>query len=148
MTVDKIASGPVVKKAKRAIVLMPQSVLVGDVWCGVVVPLRMDASTNQRLHWRVLAKKVATQRTAVRKALAQLEGQEFHLPIVVEMTRIAPNALDDDNNVTAMKAVRDEVAVFLKLKSDRVPGVAWKCWQQKAKPRTYGLEIRIYGALP
>ena len=65
------------------------------------------------------------------------------LPCVVTLTRIAPRALDCDNNQISMKAVRDGVADRLGV-DDRDPRVTWRYGQEKPdQPRTYAVRITI-----
>jgi hypothetical protein len=60
----------------------------------------------------------------------------------VELTRIAPRALDDDNLRGALKAVRDGVADVLGI-DDRDPRVVWDYEQAHGAPREYGVKIVI-----
>jgi hypothetical protein len=61
----------------------------------------------------------------------------------VLLTRVAPRPLDDDGNVTSLKAVRDGVADALGLKSDRHPRVSWWYAQAKGAPKTYAVRIEV-----
>ena len=62
-------------------------------------------------------------------------------PLDVTLERIAPSdGLDDDNLRPALKAVRDGVADFLGLKSDRDPRVAWHYHQSRG---AYAVRITI-----
>lgn len=56
---------------------------------------------------------------------------------------MAPRELDDDGNVTSLKAVRDGVADALGMKSDRDPRVTWRYAQRKGAVREYAVEIKI-----
>jgi hypothetical protein len=75
-------------------------------------PLRTVAGLNAREHWRARARRVKAEREAAAWALHGASRPP--LPLLVRLWRIAPsNGLDDDNLAGALKAVRDEVAVFL-----------------------------------
>lgn len=104
---------------------------------------------NLHVRWQTKAGHVKRIRSQV--ALAWLvsnhkERTELGLVLwhqdsfVVTMTRVAPRELDDDNNISALKPVRDQIAKCLGLASDRDKRVTWVCAQRKGKP---ALEITI-----
>ena len=83
----------------------------------VVVPLVTVSEANQREHWSVRARRVKSQRQVVGWALAP---HSEHLPairagavIVVDLVRVSPRKLDDDNLRGALKAVRDACAEWI-----------------------------------
>ena len=96
-------------------------------------------------HWR---KKSRVSKDE--KAMASLMVQQMYgadpLPdkAVVTMIRIAPRALDDDNNVGGMKHIRDGLASALGFKDDAVSsGVTFVCGQARGKAKEYALLVQI-----
>ncbi len=71
-----------------------------------------------------------------------LRAARLELPVRVTITRVAPRALDDDNNQGALKSVRDGIADALGV-DDRTSLVEWVYRQRRGKPREYGVEIQI-----
>jgi hypothetical protein len=116
------------------------------------IPIKVVPGDNERdAHWRGRAERVASNRDATamcwRDAKNRGIGLIPELPIVVTMTRIAPSRLDGDDNLNAsMKAVRDQIAAELKLKSDRVPGVEWRYSQHRRGVRDYAVHVRVESA--
>jgi hypothetical protein len=122
------------------------------------VPLRLVSENNLRQHWAVKAKRVTTQREMVRRVwLDRFADRAADVPdvavgLTVTICRIAPRALDDDNNVASGKAVRDELAWQLglpvknekkRIADDRDPRVAWAYGQRRGVPKEYAVEITI-----
>ena len=119
----------------------------------IVLPIRAVNTSNSREHWATIAKRAAAHRQGATLAVAprwrtygfSVAGQQQLLDagLVVTLTRIAPQALDDDGAVTSMKACRDGVADALGLKSDRDPRVTWAYAQERGKPKEYAVEILV-----
>lgn len=122
----------------------------------VSVPIRIDSSLslNGRLHWAQRKRKTDAVRMSVRCCfgyerlleLAQLRPTwEAGSPtgysglLRVTLTRQAPRLMDDDNSVSALKAVRDEVALLLRL-DDGDERLRWVYAQRKGP---WGVEIVI-----
>jgi hypothetical protein len=102
----------------------------------VEVPLRL-ASVNVRRaweHWAARARRVRRERAAVRAALGGHVPPG--LPVVVRLTRIGWNALDDDNLRPAFKSTRDELASWLGV-DDRSPLVRWEYAQETTRQRRF-----------
>ena len=80
--------------------------------CPIELPLRTSSGLNAREHFMARARRARTEREAVNW---MLQGRpKPGLPCVVTLTRIAPSAgLDDDNLAGSLKAVRDQVALWL-----------------------------------
>jgi hypothetical protein len=77
----------------------------------VIVVYTRTKGPNSREHWRVKAKRVASERNSTSYAL--MGEQKPPIPCSVRLTRVGPGMLDDDNLVGAMKGVRDEIAKWL-----------------------------------
>ena len=121
----------------------------------VSLPMKIVSAANKREHWSAKAKRVKAERAAVTPAVRSALGvmaalrtavgspqRISYLPAVVTLTRIAPRPLDDDNNVSGMKAIRDGVADALGI-DDADPRVTWRYAQAKGKPKEYALTIQI-----
>lgn len=114
----------------------------------VTLPIKTVNTSNVREHWAARAKRAKAHRGAaamfVRRQWPPMGPESLlDLGFVVTMTRVAPRELDDDGNVTSLKAVRDGVADALGLKSDRDPRVTWEYAQAKGKVREYAVVIEI-----
>lgn len=78
----------------------------------IVVPIRTVPGLNAREHFAVRAKRVRKEREATAWMLGTIKRPS--VPCTVLMTRVAPSAgVDDDNLAGALKGVRDEVAKWL-----------------------------------
>lgn len=109
----------------------------------VRVPQLVTASPNgPHQHWSVKNRRVKRDREAVALMLTQV-AKRPELPLVVTFVREAPRELDDDNCVASFKAVRDSVAQWLNLPSDRDPRVTWRYAQQKTPRKRAGTLIRF-----
>ena len=101
------------------------------------IPLRTGRGLNAREHHQVRAKRVRAERKAV---AWMLRGTPPPAPLIVTMTRIAPSAgLDDDNLISSCKAIRDEIAKWLGV-DDKHPSVKYVC-QQRRGPWAVGIQI-------
>ncbi len=110
----------------------------------LTLPIRLVSEANAHEHWRNRQKRAKAQRTS---AWAHVRSQLAYpnvvaLPAVVEITRIAPRALDSDNAVGSAKHIRDGIAEALGL-DDRDPRVTWVVHQERGAPRYYGVRIEI-----
>lgn len=101
------------------------------------LPIRIESVANLREHWTVKHKRNQAHRKA---AIVIPKG--LPLPAIVYMTRIAPRALDDDNLVSAFKALRDGIAARFGL-PDNHPDLTWHCAQRRGTPREYAAEVVI-----
>ena len=105
----------------------------------IELPIATVSEANRRDHWATKARRVKAQRN-VAWALCPV----YPVPCVVTMTRVAPRALDDDNNVSSMKAVRDSIAKRLGV-DDRSPLVEWRYAQAKGRPAAVLVEFAEKG---
>lgn len=101
--------------------------------------------------WRTVWARKKSQRTEIAWALklqARHHGAAPKPPAVVNLTRIGPRVLDGDNLQRALKAIRDEVALFLGV-DDASPLVEWKYAQVQWKDSGlsgashYAVQIKI-----
>lgn len=86
------------------------------------VPVRIDSalSLNGRLHWAKRKRRTDGVRLAVRCCFGREHFRDLaalrpapKVTALVTLTRCAPRLMDDDNSVSALKSVRDEVAARL-----------------------------------
>lgn len=76
------------------------------------VEMRTVSGMNAREHWRARHRRVQDERMMVKCAL--LGKPKPSIPCSVRLTRVAPSAgLDDDNLASALKPTRDQVAHWL-----------------------------------
>lgn len=116
------------------------------------VPVRIESEMNKRGHWRGLWSRGKKQKEAVywafREAVRQT-GTIFVLhvvkrPIVVTLTRIAPRPITDehDNLRSGFKATVDMIAELICC-DDGDKDVTWLYAQEKGKPKSYSIRVRI-----
>jgi hypothetical protein len=105
------------------------------------IPIKIESTPNQRVHWRVRATTNATHRAAAYFACKQAKVKRV-FPCVVTLRRIAPRELDDDNLAGGFKSTRDGIADWLGI-NDRDKRVQWRYEQRKGKPHEYAAEVEI-----
>lgn len=101
------------------------------------VPIRLPSLSNERLHWRRMARIKRDQKYAVGLLLST--QRKIAPPLTVTITRVGPRRLDDDNLEAACKYVRDEVARWVGL-DDGSPLYEWRYNQ---RPGQYEVVVRI-----
>ncbi|HLD90195.1 MAG TPA: hypothetical protein VI911_04145 [Patescibacteria group bacterium] len=108
------------------------------------LPLRVSSRTNARQHWSVRARRTKAERALTALHLAPLRHQRPDMDdgVTVELVRVAPRALDDDNVREALKAVRDEVAHWLGC-DDADPRVTWTYHQRAEGVRVYAVDVTV-----
>ena len=109
----------------------------------VELPLRIESTPNQRLHWAAKAKKTKAHREAVDWALRGIKPPAA--PARITLTRIAPRVLDSDNLAAGFKAARDSVAQWLGI-DDGSPLLIWSYAQERGAPKAYGVRIGVEAA--
>lgn len=110
------------------------------------VPVRIDSSLslNGRLHWAVRKRKTDAVKRAVMLTARTTRAATPRLPAVVTLARISPRRMDDDNSVSALKGVRDTVALLLGI-DDGDPRVSWR-YAQETGP--WGVRVAIEEVTP
>ena len=108
----------------------------------VLFPLRTGNGLNSREHWRVRAKRVQAERWATKVACGGHAPPAG--PVVVNLWRQSPSArgLDSDNLQGALKAIRDEVATWLK-RDDADPSIIWSYHQAPGKRGEWNVGIEV-----
>jgi hypothetical protein len=109
------------------------------------IPIRTKRGGNNREHHFARSRRVKEERRAVflmlRQGIATLR-----LPAVVLLTRGAPSAgLDGDNLQGALKAIRDEVAKLFGV-DDRDPRIGWQYAQERTPPKRWFVRVRVMAA--
>lgn len=95
-----------------------------------IIPGPCPSAANLREHWAVKARRVKGQRDKVRLLCPRWTGGPL---LVVELVRVSPRPLDDDNLRGALKAHRDGIAARLGV-DDGSPLVEWRYSQEKGEP--------------
>ncbi len=96
--------------------------------------------SNQRSHWRDRAKRMKAARHFARLMVkSALVRHPVKPALMVTLTRVAPQLLDNDGLVSSLKAIRDGVADALHV-DDRTRLVRWRYAQQKGD---WGVEVEV-----
>lgn len=112
--------------------------------------LRLVSEANERGQWYAGARRTAEHRRLVHLVLRT--RPRLPLPTVVTLVRVAPMPLDDDNLARALKAIRDEVAVWLNPRvdkrgrvvgDDRDPRITWHVAQERGRGDGYAVRIIV-----
>ena len=110
------------------------------------VPVTILSEANKVDHWRTKDKRKKEQKNAIKLVMGRTKVKP---PCIVSLTRIAPRALDaEDNLPSSLKWAKDCVADILVpgKQSGRADGdkrITWILAQKKGKVRQYGLEIHL-----
>ena len=108
------------------------------------IPLRTRSAPNLREHWATRARRVRRERLATALACRRALRIGGLLPCVVTLTRIAPRALDEHDNLrAALKGVVDQLALELCVRDDRDPRVTWRYAQSRGGVRDYMVRVEI-----
>lgn len=103
------------------------------------VEIRTAPGMNVREHWRARARRVKAERTATAWGLIGKTRPE--LPCTVRLTRVAPSAgVDDDNLTGALKGVRDQVASWLGV-DDKLRTMVRYVYEQRRGPWAVEIEF-------
>lgn len=111
----------------------------------VLIPLQTSRGLNAREHHMARHRRVKAEREAV--AWVCKPHQPPAGPVVVTLWRVSPgpNLLDKDNLQGALKAVRDEVAAWLK-RDDADDSIDWRYAQRGGKPGEWKVGIEVSAA--
>ena len=110
-------------------------------------PLKLDAHTNARGHWRTLKRRTDKEKQATSWLLASRVLPD--LPVVVTFERISPRDLDDDNLPSAFKYVRDTIAAHYGTHDGTTAPISWHYSQRRqrsSETSRYGFTITIESA--
>ena len=114
-------------------------------WLHLDLPIRTVSETNQREHWAIKARRVKSQRDAIVLALCTLKEMRTvrkwdHWFVL--FVRVSPRKLDDDNLVSAFKAIRDQIAHELGV-NDGSPQINFSYKQWKGNVGKQSISILI-----
>jgi hypothetical protein len=116
----------------------------------VHVPIITVSEANRRDHFRVKAKRVASQRDTVAWSMRAKAGSRPGIVaalshgLVVTLVRCSPRSLDSHDNLrSALKATVDELAAWLGLASDSDLRVTWGYRQERRVPPHVRVEFRV-----
>lgn len=107
-------------------------------------PMKLDAHTNARGHWRTLKKKTDKEKQVTSWLLASRVLPD--LPVVVTFERIGPRDLDDDNLPSAFKYIRDTIAAHYGTHDGPSAPISWRYSQRRPHDKDftrYGFTITI-----
>lgn len=104
----------------------------------LMVPVRTVSESNVREHWGKRHQRACAQRFA---AFVMVRSAALGRAVArIELTRLAPRRLDDDNLRGALKAVRDGVADALGI-DDGDAAVEWEYAQERAAEYAVRVEL-------
>ncbi len=109
------------------------------------IPIKLPSLSNVRWHWRKIdnIKRKQKGQTALAMRIAMLGVPlPIKLPLVITMTRIGRQKLDDDNLASACKYVRDAIAATIGT-DDGSPLYTWRCEQRTGANLEYGVDVEI-----
>ena len=112
-----------------------------------MIPVRLVSEANLVSHWTVKYKRKKKVQLAIKTALKGVERPTP--PCKITLTRVAPRALDVDNNWFCLKNTTDFIADWIVpgLQAGRADdpknGLEFDCKQRKGKVKEYALEIKI-----
>lgn len=99
---------------------------------------------NQREHWRIRnQRKQDQQESVVIAMLNALRGRKVVLPCVVNLTRIGPRKMDNDNLAGALKHCQDAVARLLRVDDGDESLVKFYHYQMPVGTREYAVKVEI-----
>lgn len=105
------------------------------------IPGPCPSASNLREHWAAKAKRVKVQRDKARLLCPRWTGGAL---LVVELVRVAPRQLDDDNLRGALKGTRDGIAARLGV-DDGSALVEWRYGQEKGE-ECVRVTVRAHGS--
>jgi hypothetical protein len=112
------------------------------------LPIKTMSEANCQEHWSKKHKRHKTQKLMI-WAIFNQERPVIELPCIVKLTRIAPRTLDDDNLLSSVKWIRDEIASILTGnnipgRADSDPRIKWHYGQEKGMPKEYSIRLEIF----
>ena len=102
------------------------------------VPIRLVSVANTRECWQAKAGRAQ----AHRRAGFLMTPKDVALPAIVTITRIGPKRMDDDNVVSACKALRDSIAQRIGV-DDGCDQITWRYGQRVGGRSEYAAEVTI-----
>ena len=113
--------------------------------CEFIVPIRLVCGANSREHHMARARRIAYEHRIVTLAMdAHVRHALRGVPCTVTLTRIAPRALDvDDNLPSASKGPRDAIAKWLGVDDRTADVVKYVYAQRRGRPHEYALWVAI-----
>ncbi len=113
----------------------------------VRIPIRTISESNISEHWTKKQKRHKLQKTCVKYYLKN--KPKLSLPLKVVLTRIAPNKLDEHDNLRmSFKWIADAIADSLipgkkDGRADDSKEISWEYKQEKGNAREYAIKIEI-----
>lgn len=140
---------PALKRRRRRPSTAPQSLQDRLAWeqsmsasAGVFVPVVTLSEANRRDRWGKWERASKVKRSVEGQLMASTSRPK--LPVLVTLTRYAPQLADSDNNVRALKAVQDAVAKWLGVDDGDRTKVRWRYPDQVEAPANcFGVRIEF-----
>ncbi len=120
----------------------PHTIMEWDQDFEIVLPW-LKPWGNSRMHWRQESKlKKEQKRLTMLQLLAQAVRPQ--LPCTIILQRVSTGSLDPSNVCDCLKYPQDEIARWMGLKSDHVPGLSWRYGQQRTSRKGFvGVRVTI-----
>lgn len=108
------------------------------------IPIRLPSLNNARMNWRAMVALKAEQKAATKVFMTDHMNRTGEIipdmPLLVMLTRIGPQQMDDDNLAGACKYVRDQIATIIGVDD----GSSLYNWQYKQRlGKVYSVEVEI-----
>jgi hypothetical protein len=119
----------------------------------VYIPIKTVSEANKTEHWTKKHKRHKAQRNAVEIYCGKLVTKMLELdsvPTMISLTRVAPRALDQGDNLPmALKSIRDYIANLLSPglqigRADDLDQFKWRYGQRRGAVREYAVIVEFY----
>ena len=101
------------------------------------IPLRLPSLANERYAWWELARVKKQQKLTTKLCM---RGREVPPPpLLVTITRVGPQRLDDDNLSSACKYVRDQIAAIVGIDD----GSDQYTWRYEQRIGEFNVEVEV-----
>ena len=105
------------------------------------IPVRTVSEANRRDHWAAKASRTEVVKGAAYVCTQTHDHLSHRPPDVVQLMRLGPKLLDDDNLRGALKAIRDGIAKVWHVDDGPCGPIAWEYCQ--GRTREYSVRVRI-----
>jgi hypothetical protein len=136
------------RRAKEARKLVEATFTPPATW---TLPIATVSEANTRCHWAQRYRRFKAQQNCVKALLVEPVVAELATNLArgrvlrIMLTRLADRAMDTDNLAGAFKAIRDQLAVMLKI-DDGSSLVEWHYWQEKCEESGITIKMELLEA--
>ena len=139
---------PVARPARRRSPPKPPHVEAGPplepgITLRFEAPIHTESEANSRGFWAKRHARSSDQQSAVTLLCRSKFGRPPAPPLRAVLTRIAERELDDDNLVSAFKAIRDAIAKWLGVNDKHRRLVRYSYEQERCAPGRFGIRVEL-----